>query len=193
MVVNELLSLFEIARKLASRKDELDKNYFIEFIEPLWNKFGEIHTNYKTTFQEYTKLAIENTGDSSSIIEKIRQDSLYSEDLRSELKNMVNNTPSAFPRTSNEFLEEFLIALSYYFELRALFKINQRNRNVQEIYAPRMGNAARYRVIVILSSKGNKSNKEEVLNVLNETMQMIQSNYEWVSRAYYELRKELLS
>jgi hypothetical protein len=173
MVANELLGLFEIARKLASRKAELDKSYFDEFIQPLWNKFVEIHNNYKTTFQEYTKLAIENDGDTASIIEKIRQDSIYSEDLRSELKNMVNGVPSAFPKTSNQYLDEFLTALSYYFELRASFKVNQENDEVQKLYAYRWSNSARYRVVIILSRKGNNSSKEEVLEVLLETMRML--------------------
>ncbi|MDL1909294.1 hypothetical protein FBQ81_01175 [Chloroflexi bacterium CFX6] len=153
----------------------------------------EIHNNYKTTFQEYTKLAIENDGDSDLIIEKIRQDSIYSEDLRNELKNMVNSTPSAFPKTSDQLLDEFLTALSYYFELRALFKVNQENGNIQKIYAPRMSNAARYRVVVILSRKGMNSNKAEVIKVLQETMRMLQSNYEWVSKSFYRLRKGLLN
>src|SRR6266508_1693890 len=189
MIVNELIDLFEIARKLVSRKAELDKNYFDEFIQPLWNKFVEIHENYKATFQEYTRMAVDNSKDVSSIIERMHQDSLYSDDLRSELRSMVKNTPSAFPKTSNQYLDEFLTALSYYFELRASFKITQGNDGVQKIYAPRMSNSARRRVMIKLSREGYSSNKDEVFKVLQETMRMLQSNYEWVSKSFYSLKK----
>ncbi|HXQ33278.1 MAG TPA: hypothetical protein VN843_04575 [Anaerolineales bacterium] len=194
MVVNELLSLFEIARKLASRKAELDRNYFDEFIQPLWDKFVEIHNNYKTTFQEYTKLATENNdGDISSIIEQIRQDSMYSEDLRNELRSMVNNVPSAFPKTSNQFLDQFLKALSGYFDLRAALKVNREKDEVEMLYTPLYSNAARYRVVVILSRKGSNPNKAEVLKVLQETMQMLQANYKWASNSFYSLKNNLLT
>jgi hypothetical protein len=49
MITSELIDLFEIVRKLASSKAELDKKYFDEFIKPVWEKFSEIHENYKIT------------------------------------------------------------------------------------------------------------------------------------------------
>jgi hypothetical protein len=183
MITSELIDLFEIVRKLASSKAELDKKYFDEFIKPVWDKFSEIHENYKITFQGYTKLAIDNNGDTAAVIEQIRHDSVYSENLRSELKSMVSNIPSAFPKTGKEFLEDFLLSLSYYFELRASLKVD----------APRWTNAARYRVVVILSRKGNAISKDEVIKVLKETMELLQSNFKWVSESYYKLKKELLT
>jgi hypothetical protein len=193
MITSELIDLFEIVRKLASSKAELDKKYFDEFIKPVWDKFSEIHENYKITFQGYTKLAIDNNGDTAAVIEQIRHDSVYSENLRSELKSMVSNIPSAFPKTGKEFLEDFLLSLSYYFELRASLKVDKENNDVQMLYAPRWTNAARYRVVVILSRKGNAISKDEVIKVLKETMELLQSNFKWVSESYYKLKKELLT
>jgi hypothetical protein len=193
MITSELIDLFEIVRKLASSKAELDKKYFDEFIKPVWEKFSEIHENYKTTFQGYTKLAIDNNGDTTAVIEQIRHDSVYSENLRSELKSMVSNIPRAFPKTGKEFLEEFLVSLSFYFELRASLKVDKKNNDVLMFYAPRLENGARYRVVVILSRKGNATSKEEVIQVLKETMELLQSNFKWVSETYYKLKKELLT
>ena len=76
---------------------------------------------------------------------------------------MVSHIPSAFPKTGKEFLERFLLSLSYYFELRASIKVDKENDDVQMLYASRWTNAARYRVVVILSRKGNNSSKDEVV------------------------------
>ena len=49
-MVTELISLLELVRSLVQRKSEIDKEYFENFIQPIWEKFDAVHKEYVRVF-----------------------------------------------------------------------------------------------------------------------------------------------
>ena len=96
---------------------------------------------------------------------------------------MANNLPVAFPEGSYELLDQFLLSLSFYFEAKSYFKIEKDKET--RLLAPRLANAARFRVALIIYN----NNKDEAKELLDETMNILQSNYKWISDNYYALKK----
>lgn len=182
MIVNDILDFIRFLKEQKKENKEINNQYFNDYIEPLWNKFKEIHQDYKSTFKVYSEKILSGK-DIEQIIDDIKRDSLYSDDLRSELYSMANNLPEAFPESSFELLDRFLLSLSFYFEAKSYFKIEKDKET--RLLAPRLSNAARFRVALIIYN----NNKDEARQLLDETMNILQSNYKWISDNYYALKK----
>ena len=182
MIVNDILDFIRFLKEQKKENKEINNQYFNDYIEPLWNKFKEIHQDYKSTFKVYSEKILSGK-DIEQIIDDIKRDSLYSDDLRSELYSMANNLPEAFPESSFELLDRFLLSLSFYFEAKSYFKIEKDKET--RLLAPRLSNAARFKVALIIYN----NNKDEARQLLDETMNILQSNYKWISDNYYALKK----
>jgi hypothetical protein len=115
MAVSEIMGLLEIVRTLVSRKAELDKQYFDQFIQPMWDTFVRIHEDYKRSFKEYAKLASENTVPVKDLIAQINRDAVYTADLRSELRKLIKYLPASTLKTKSAYLSKFVETLIHYF------------------------------------------------------------------------------
>jgi len=111
MIETELLGLLGILRELVSKKGELDKSYFENFIQPTWESFEKIHELYKTSFREYTNFIQKDDAQVDTLLEMIRRDFIYSQDLRVQLKNLAQIIPSSKFKTKERSLSDFLVAL----------------------------------------------------------------------------------
>ena len=186
MIVNDILNLIKFIKDFKKEGKDINGRFFVNFIEPLWIKFNEIHSDYKTSFKRY-KAILGNEGNNvNDLIQEIKVDSLFSEDLRSELMSMSQNVPNAFPKTNEQLLDNFIMSLGYYFEARSLF-VAEHNKTLK-LFAPRWKNSARFRVISII----NENNKEEIGEIIDETVEMLQSNHKWVTENFYKLKKTML-
>lgn len=185
MIVNDILSFIKFLKEQKKEKKELDNQYLNDYITPLWNKFKEIHQDYKSTFKAYSETILSGK-ELDQIINEIKNDSLYSSDLRTELYSMANNIPKVSPESSFEYVNQFLFSLSFYFEAKSYFKI-EKDKEIRLI-APRLSNAARFRVAMILY----KNNRDEAKQLLDETMNILQSNYQWIADNYYALKKHFM-
>lgn len=107
MLALEVVSLLETLRRLVSRKAELDKEYFENFIQPAWEAFLKVHRDYKTSFREYAELVAQDNYPISTLVERLRQDSIYTRDLRSELWEIIKHIPSARGKTKEDSLSAF--------------------------------------------------------------------------------------
>lgn len=86
-MINDILKwIYEISKY----KNDINSKFFDKFIEPIYNKINELHDDYKRSFKE-NKEFIRSTNNFSIrkanlLIAKIKEDSLHSHNLRSELQ-----------------------------------------------------------------------------------------------------------
>lgn len=184
MIVNDILDFIRFLKEGKKDQDNFDQFYFDEYVAPLWEKYKEIHQNYKKTFKGYSEKILSGV-DLESLIVEVKRDSIYSEDLRSELSSMCRHIPQAFPKSKKELLESFLLSLSFYFEAKSYFRI-EKNDEIR-LLAPTFENGARFRVSMVLRQNDNK---KEIETLMTRTMKVLQSNFEWVSDSYYSLKAQ---
>jgi hypothetical protein len=191
-MISDIVDIVKLLQEAFTHKAELDLNYFDRFIKPIWEKFINVHNEYKKSFEEYIHLVQTEDDWIDSLTNKIRKDSIFSDDTRSEIKRMTENTPSAFPKTNKENLGRFFIALAFYFDISGYMKVNKEDHTIT-IGFPETRNGARFGAYIRISRKGTKVEKDEVIEILLETIKLLQSNYDWVAQEYFALRKTLLT
>jgi len=194
MILSELSTLLQFARGLAERKAELDKKYFEQFIQPAWSAFVKVHENYKSSFKKYLEYVNGDEYKVSDLIESIRQDSIDSTDLRSELAAIVHYLPSSTLKVSEEYLINLARAITQYFNVREQIKYVKNKEGVSIVVQDSrpMSNFARYDAIISLSRNGT-DNKEEAKRILERVMRELHSGYDKAAHHYYELKKMLLA
>ncbi len=194
MVLSEIVTLVDLLRKLAQRKSELDKAYFDNFVDPIWYSFKQIHADYKASFLQYAKLASENELSRKQLIERVRQDSISTADLRAELNGLVRTLPNQGKADST--LHRFLLSLSYYFETPSLIRADQNNQTFHLEYGPQdeiATNFPRYHSIIALTRMSDDEVIRKAENFFNRSLVIIQDDYSIVAGNYYELRKDFLA
>jgi len=92
-MLTEIIDLLDLTRKLVTRKTELDKEYFDNFVKPIWICFQKVHEDYKKSFLAYSVELSKDNFDIDKLISKIRQDSIYTKDLRNELYAIFSSVP----------------------------------------------------------------------------------------------------
>jgi hypothetical protein len=201
MIAINIDGLIELIRKLIARKAELNKEFFKEFIQPIWESFVRVHKDYKNSLKEYAQLA--SKGDPhNTLLERIEQDSVYSSDLRSVLRILVENLPSnARVRNKQAYLSDFIQALNQYF----IFEYPERNVIFMHVSTEELGvfrfrnllftNPGRSylskRIMGSMLMRGNKWLK--IKAILFYFGARLQSNYDRVAKTYFRLRKELIT
>lgn len=188
MVVVEVLDLLKLVRELVGRKSELDRMYFEDFVQPIWDTFLEIHKNYKDSFQKYIDLLL--LGDDEKIsaeelVSQLFQDSTYTADLRSELGNLIKNLPSSRFKARRDHLIDFLEAVVGYFDSKG----KPIYRFAQQLH---QYNPPRYQAVIYISRKGDNFLTEETIKMFEELLKVLQFRYGEVSNTYHQLRKVFL-
>ncbi len=131
-MIAEIIDLTQIFMNLASKKAELDERYFEQFVQPAWEAFEKVHQDYKSSFKKYTELLSEENAQLAPIIDQVRQDSIYTSDLRSEVRKLVKHLPSAKLKTKEMYLSNFAKSIDSYFgtsedHLPLLYRTPQRS------------------------------------------------------------------
>jgi hypothetical protein len=199
----ELINLLNIARTLVERKGKLNKDYFDNFIQPMWDSFNKIHENYKISFREYAELILKNNIDKKSLIDKIHQDSKYTEDLRKEFGILIDNIPSSPTGVGNHILKEFILSLRNYFTTRAIlsvsrswikktgeikFNFDDEHTKSKNIFK----NMPRYNAIIWLSKNNDDRELKRAAVMFEHMISFLQTEHASVAENYYKLKKDLL-
>jgi hypothetical protein len=208
-MLTEIIELVEIARKLVSRKAELDKSYFEDFIQPAWEAFVKIHSDYMKSLREYADLVSQKDIPIEILTKKISQDSIYTRDLRTELHTLLEHMPSARLRVKEKHLRDFELSLINYFDDRSKFDAGRNSSDqAEEIdlayddtpafidtpYGLMQGiPVARMPLIVFLARKGEASNRQKAKDLFNRVALNLQDKYKEAADAYHQLRKTLLT
>lgn len=225
MVFSDILSLIGLAKDFTDRRSIIDKDYFTNFIQPAWDAFVKIHADYETSIRKYsddfsnTDLPLDEL--MSWLIKQVEQDVIYSRSLKTELHEMVINSPQMRATKNQQLLDDFVGAISRYFDIKAALLIekdvevpsgiyipggneikappSERNAKVDyTIIYPTEGenNISMYSnvrdIIPIFLYRNKKANKVEIASVFTKIVQNLQEKYAGVAQAYYTLKSELL-
>jgi hypothetical protein len=217
MVVSDILQLVEFSRKLVSRRAELNKSYFEQFIEPAWKAFVKIHEDYMKALREYAELISKEDIDIETLVTRISHDSIYTRDMRTELYGILEHMPSARLKTRERYFFDFQVSIIHYFDDRSKLDVGQTDfigvRQTEETEAmlelsyddsPRPIDSpdydglygvpfARFPLIVFMSQKGEEANRNEAKALFNQAALDLQKRYKEATDAYYRLRKALLT
>lgn len=96
-MIGDMIALLKLLKEITNKKEE-DK---LEFTKEIFFLFKKVHEDYLMTFRKYQdEIESSNPLKLSSIIKEIEEDSLFSQNLRDELSDMLirenNDSPSKF-------------------------------------------------------------------------------------------------
>ena len=204
------LDLLNALVKVVDRKASLDRKYFEDFIQPTWEAFVKVHTDYMHSLEAYQN-AIKDTAEPvTELIETIRHDFVMTTDLRTELMA----TAGALPKlrlSNNQLLIEFASAIEAYLGRRVNFSVGEDKssdtnlklsyseaRKRERIDPGRLGYAppeqyVRSPLIAYLSRKANETDRSHAAKMFEIFAMELQEKYGEVGNAYYSLRGNLLS
>ena len=198
-MLNDIVNLVELIRRLVQRKSELDQEYFENFVQPVWEAFLTVHKDYKDTFTRYLNFLSDEEDKESQVVdgllEIMKEDSLLSADLRSELSKLVENIPSSKIKADEIYLDQFIKAIYSYFDMDEMLRphvrvalLNLRQSaisTIERIYGRSM------------SKRIKEENKENTIRILREVCKTflwhMQSHYDTIADTYYKLRYEILT
>lgn len=215
-MVSDLVELAKLLSSLVSQKSQLDKQFLENFINPVWDKFQEIHAGYSDSFDEYDKLINNSKIDLSEITNTIRRDSVSTSDQRSQLKAIILSLPSSNFRANKTILSNFIDTIIKYFSsvgivdnyqiplesdlLRLLIEeyenaiIEQAvaiNPTIEINYSDIRSSINIPRIALIdEAKKGDRQNFKDVLYFLSV---ILRNRYEAVAITYQLLRREVLT
>ena len=215
MVISEIITLIGLLRGLFQRKAEISREYFEDFIEPIWVSYVKVHENYKVSFNEYTKIVSSKDFDTSFLIDKIRRDSIYSEDMRAELEALIETILHATGKKSYMELEyltrvepsqlngksgkllAFLLSITTYFGAQSTLNAvegsdAEHNQLVELSCKARLVNRQRYSAIIYLSKQFNEPDVHQILEMFDDLMQNLQTRFQRTSKLYYAVKQDYL-
>jgi hypothetical protein len=183
MALAELIQLMALATDVITKKSELDKTYFEQFIQPIWEAFNEIHDDYKSSFRKYLDYIAQDDYNVDLLLETIRNDSIDTSDLRSELRKLIEYLPSANLKARKETLKSFVEAIREYFDIRHTGGDLTTNglRNI------------RWMGYLTLSRNKDDSMRDSTAKLFDDLLRLIQAEFDKVADTYYSLKKEILA
>ena len=201
MAVSEIISLIDLLRNLVDKKSDFDKEFFEQFVLPTWNTFEVIHQDYKVTLKEYTRLVSDENYQIDLLAEKVKNDIIYTQDLRSQLFRLLVYLPDAILKTREQYLSDFAESIINYFFPFGIgimrSKSDGKHSEIKPIlneyrYHP-IDNFIRLSFFEFLSLNKGAIDRKEAKDILGKLSLNIQKRYDKVANAYYCLRKELLT
>ena len=197
MAISELINLIELTRILVSRKSQLDKEYFDNFVEPIWVAFVKVHDDYMNSMKEYYDFLSDENTKISVIISKIENDSLFTTNLRGELYSLIENIAHPTSKKQHSHLSDFTNDILCYLTYRNLFEsTNDDENSTRKAFTERfpfMGlQFIRIPIVVYLSRKGDETNRDNAKEILQHITRELQFMHKDISDSYQRLRKKLI-
>jgi|WetSurMetagenome_2_1015567.scaffolds.fasta_scaffold818746_1 hypothetical protein len=185
-----------IVKLLSTLKDgvkfykENKKNLFENFLEPAIKDFELVHSNYLSTFKNYIEQFSNKEipiDEMLPILENIKTDSLFSEDLR-------NKVYSYYDYSNNDLFTDFNHSILEYFE----YSVSAPRFNSNFDYEREMKrNAVRMEFYVglinIISDDKIDKKRERALEQAKNIVKKLQRNHRKVLDNYNFLKNELLN
>lgn len=209
------LDLLNALVKVVDRNASLDRQYFDDFIQPTWEAFVKVHTDYMHSLEAYQNAIKDIEKPVTELIETIRHDFVMTADLRTELMATVGALPK-LRLNKNQLLFKFASAIEAYLGRRMYFYVETNlpsDAGLQLYYrqADRKDDAqftlldalvysgpveeqyVRLPLIAYLSRKANKTDRSRAAKMFETFAMELQEKYRKAANAYYALRGNLLS
>jgi hypothetical protein len=88
-MIELVLKLIEKCIELVKRREEVTAKLFDNFVNPAFHDFDLVHRNYLDSFKHYREMLMDTEPElnrAHPILSELRQDALFSEDLRAKLR-----------------------------------------------------------------------------------------------------------
>jgi hypothetical protein len=204
------LKLIDRCIDLAKRREQVNKNFYTEFIAPTFSDFEAVHNNYMGTFLRYREMLSDGKvklDNKHPVIDLISRDSLFSNNLRAKIM--------ALPyEASNPIVQEFTKAIAVYLGNVAVYELKFQDEpegiNIKDIKKIRyeLGVAVklwlmsynckvRYHfkegiVEILKESVDQEVKRKRAVEVLDNFVAIAQVNYMAVLREHSKLKNQLL-
>jgi len=86
MIIDLIDKLIDRCIQLVKHKQEVSRSLLSDFVEPAYAQFEEVHNNYLETFRAYRDKLKNKNESLPELIDKIKEDNLFSENQRSKLR-----------------------------------------------------------------------------------------------------------
>jgi len=188
----EIVGFIQILGDAFQRLSEIDEKYFVKFIQPSYELFEEIHEDYKVSFNNYISLLKDKKIPSETIIETIRKDSIFSQDIRSKLHSMVTNVPQIRRLSNNleQYVQDYIYSIYDYFVSSYRFS---GKKDDELIFEQEWPNSGRFDAIIFLSRNSNKEDRKNAILIFERIIKTYQYSYNDVVSKYNFLRTQMLS
>jgi hypothetical protein len=199
------LKLIDRFIDLAKRREEVNRRFYTDFIAPAFSNFEAVHKNYIDTFLEYREMLLDGKSKLDSnhpVIELIVRDSLFSDNLRSKLTELIRVE-------SNPSTQRFISAISVYLGCVSADTLGE------EIMSPAWDNKLEMQVLRKMIMTGvacstrytlkeclleilkkpwkEDTKRKRAIKVLDNLVVSVQINYSTVLREHDNLKKKLLT
>lgn len=121
--VNQLIHLANLIKEAVKKEEKKGKEFFADFIVPIWTTFITIHKDYLASLRRYSENITDPTYTADKLSEDIYQDSVYTRDLRIELMQTLQSASVTTSNSEPKRFNELIDALSAYFSLRRGLKV----------------------------------------------------------------------
>ena len=151
-----------------------------------------IKHDYKSSLIKYKSLC--KTGEISidSLFEIIQEDSILTEDIRNNWKNITYSMPRTKSEKKNLLIDKYVLAFQDYFAFSV--DIEDVETLLNSFYNPQRGhfNGMRYFANIALLEAKNKEYIKEITILFNDFIRKQQRTHGNVSKCYINLRNSLM-
>jgi hypothetical protein len=115
---DNLGSIAYLAKELLESSGSIyqwNEDYFYKFIEPTWDEFETIHTDFKELLAEFRTMLGDGNLSSNDALSKIRIDSDFIEEAEFAWNNVTRYFPQTHLENNNQLVSEFLMQTQVYF------------------------------------------------------------------------------
>jgi len=109
MVIDLVDKLIDRLIQLVRYKQELSRNLFTNFVEPIYLQFEAIHQQYLTSFKTYRDLLKETNTSIESVVDKIKEDKLFNEGQRQKIYALSRSSDDQLIDSFIFHIHEYLI------------------------------------------------------------------------------------
>ena len=182
-MIGEIVKFIEFFKKLLDGRTARRKEIFINFAEPAWCSFLKVHEDYKSSLVRYRELVGQAELRIDDLIREIRDDSVLSDDLRSDLIAIVCSGSTNFGDKSEELFGFERAVRSYFWVFR----------EPMDVTPGPMFNTRRTSLIEYLSRRGEKTDRKKAALLMSKGIEDLQREYRRVAKTYFNLKGALLS
>lgn len=198
-MIDIILSLIDRLISLVKHQEEVKRNLFKEFIEPIFENFENVHKNYLDTFSEYKTLVGKTEvilNGENQLLEKIKNDSLFSANLRAKLTALrhLEDDPT---------FGSFVTVILLYLKIASESPTRGYSTPAEELsglimsWIPSGGNRVRsicHNSLLLIMKKNisEKEKKQEATMMLDCIAHGLQDRFSTVAEEYEKLKVKLL-
>lgn len=127
MIIDLFIKLVDHLILLAKTRQEIGRDFYLNFVAPAFRDFENIHSNYLASIQKYRDMVMDTSielGNSHPIFEIIAQDNLYSANLRAKIYELYSTPVYSgdgsiikYPSSNPSVFDPFVHSIHNYMEM----------------------------------------------------------------------------